>query len=347
MDYRFLGKTDIQVSALCLGTMTFGGQNTEQEAFEQLNLATEQGINFIDTAEMYSIPTSANTCGDSETILGNWLQQTSHIKREELILATKVTGPSRIKHIRAGNARLDADNIQQAIDGSLKRLQTDYIDLYQLHWPDRNTNFFGTLSYQHRENFDETPIEETLLALKQLVDAGKVRAIGLSNETAWGAMTFIHLAKCLDLPLVCSIQNPYNLLNRSFELNLAEISHREQLSLLAYSPLAFGTLTGKYRQGQQPQHARCTLFKEFKRYSNLQSIKAIEAYAELADQYNVSLTTLALAFIKQQSFVTSTIIGATSLFQLKENIAAFDVELDKEITAKINKIHAKYTYPAS
>ena len=344
MRYQQLGNSDIQVSSICLGTMTFGGQNTQAEAFEQLDYAIEQGINFIDTAEMYAIPTSAKTYGDTETIIGQWLKKTK--KRNDIVLATKVAGPSRIKHIRSGKARLDRENITAAINGSLKRLQTDEIDLYQLHWPDRNTNFFGSLNYQQDDKAIETPIEETLITLSDLVKAGKIRGIGISNETAWGAMKFLQVAEKLDLEEIVSIQNPYNLLNRSFELNLAEVSHRENLSLLAYSPLAFGTLTGKYRNNQQPENARCTLFKEYKRYFKPASIAATEEYAQLAEHFDLSLTAMALAFVYQQTCVTSTIIGATNLKQLQENIANYTIQLSKELLTEIEKIHAKYTYPA-
>ena len=344
MHYHSLGNTDIKVSELCLGTMTFGGQNTQADAFEQLNFAIEHGINFIDTAEMYAIPTSPKTYGDSERIIGNWLKKSG--KRQDVILATKVTGPSRIKHIRKGKARLDKQNIQEAIEGSLARLQTDYIDLYQLHWPDRNTNFFGSLSYQHKEDSIDTPIEETLFALADLVESGKVRAIGLSNETAWGAMKFLQIAEQLNLPRMAAIQNPYNLLNRSFELSLAEVAHREQLGLLAYSPLAFGTLSGKYINNVKPKKARCTLFKEYKRYFTPSSILATEQYAKLAKQNDLSPVQMALAFVNQQSFLISSIIGATSVSQLKENILSKDISLSKEVISEINSIHALHTYPS-
>ena len=344
MRYQQLGNTDIKVSSIGLGTMTFGGQNTETDAFEQLDYALDQGINFIDTAEMYAIPTSVKTYGDTERIIGKWLKQSK--QRNNIVLATKVAGPSRIKHIRAGKARLDKANINQAIEDSLQRLQTDVIDLYQLHWPDRHTNFFGSLNYQHDENADETPIEDTFLALSDLVTAGKVRTIGISNETAWGAMKFLHTAEKLGLDKIVSIQNPYNLLNRSFELNLAEVSHRENLSLLAYSPLAFGTLTGKYRNNQQPDNARCTLFKEYQRYFKPAAVEAIEEYAQLAARFDLSLSTMALAFVYQQACVTSTIIGATNLNQLEHNIACFKVQLPQGLSTEIEKIHTSYTYPA-
>ena len=343
MRFHTLGNTDISVSSLCLGTMTFGGQNSQEEAFDQLDFAIGQGINFLDTAEMYAIPTSINTYGNTERIIGKWIHQRAN--RHEIVLATKVTGPSRIKHIRNGKARLDKVNIQQAIDGSLQRLKTDYIDIYQLHWPDRHTNFFGSLSYQHDKHASETPIEETLCALSEFIQAGKIRAIGISNETAWGAMTYLNLADQLNLPRVVTIQNPYNLLNRSFELNLAEISHREKLSLLAYSPLAFGVLTGKYIHSK-PDNARCTLFKEFKRYFTASSLKATRKYAELAMQHNLSFAQMSLAFVNQQPFLGSTIIGATNIEQLSENIQSLDILLDDGIIKSINKIHAEHTFPS-
>jgi aryl-alcohol dehydrogenase-like predicted oxidoreductase len=323
--------------------MTYGGQNSQEQAFKQLDYATEHGINFLDTAEMYSIPTSPKTYGETECIIGSWLETRKN--RNGIILATKVTGPSRIKHIRGGKARLDQNNINEAINGSLKRLKTDYIDLYQLHWPDRKTNFFGTLAYQHETGFIETPIEETLYALAELVKSGKIRAIGISNETAWGAMKFIQLAEQLKLPRIISIQNPYNLLNRSFELGLAEIAHREQVGLLAYSPLAFGALTGKYINAQ-PANARCSLYKEYKRYFTPSSIRAVEKYAELAKKFNISMTQMALAFVNQQSFLTSTIIGATNLAQLSENIQSEDLLLNDDLFNEIEKIHAQHTYPS-
>lgn len=343
MHFNTLGNTSIKVSSLCLGTMTFGGQNSQIKAFEQLDYAIEQGINFIDTAEMYAVPTSPKTFGNTERIIGNWLEQKKN--RQDLILATKVTGPSRIKHIRHGKAKFDKSNINQAIEGSLKRLKTDYIDLYQLHWPDRNTNFFGSLSYQHDDNESATPIEETLYALAELVKAGKIRAIGISNETAWGAMTFLHIAEQFNLPRIVSIQNPYNLLNRSFELALAEISHREKVSLLAYSPLAFGVLTGKYIDNQ-PDNARCTLFKEYQRYFTKSSLQATQKYTALAKQHDLSPAQMALAFVNQQSFLTSTIIGATNLIQLSENIQSNTLLLNQELLNEIEKIHAQHTYPA-
>lgn len=344
MHYNTLGKTDIQVSSICLGSMTWGHQNTREDAFSQLDYAIDQGINFIDTAEMYSVPTQSGTYGATETIIGEWLGARGN--RDNVVIATKVAGPSRIKHIRDGNARLDQKNIRAAIEGSLKRLGTDYIDLYQLHWPDRNANFFGKLSYQHDENEQQTDIVETLNALSELVQEGKIRTVGLSNETAWGTMKFLYHAEQQQLPRVSSIQNPYNLLNRTFETNLAEVSHRETVGLLAYSPLAFGALTGKYHNGARPDGARITLFKEFKRYFTSSAITATEKYCQLAQDNGLSPAQLALAFVNQQPFITSNIIGATSLQQLVENIDSTKIQLSDEVIANIDDIHAQHTFPA-
>jgi len=324
--------------------MTWGHQNTEAEAFEQLDYAVERGINFIDTAEMYSVPTQPDTYGASESIIGKWLKQSCN--RDKTIIATKVAGPSRIKHIRGGKARLDRENIIKAVEGSLRRLQTDFIDLYQLHWPDRNANFFGKLAYKHDDKEQSTDIRETLDVLAELVEVGKIRSIGLSNETPWGVMKFLSLAEQYDLPRVASIQNPYNLLNRTFEMALAEISHREDIGLLAYSPLAFGALTGKYRNNSKPDGARLSLFREFKRYLTDASISSIEKYSELAETNELSPAQLALAFVNQQPFVTSNIIGATSLNQLQDNIDALSITLDDELINAIEKIHQEHTYPA-
>jgi len=344
MRYNTLGKTDISVSAVCLGSMTWGHQNTEADAFEQMDYAIDQGINFIDTAEMYSVPTQADTYGRTETIIGKWLKARGN--RDQIVIATKVAGPSRIKHIRGGKACLDQQNIRAAIEGSLQRLGTDTIDLYQLHWPDRNTNFFGKLSYQHDANEQLTPILETLNALSDLVKEGKVRAIGLSNETAWGVMKFLQLAEQYALPRVCSIQNPYNLLNRTFEMSLAEVAHREELGLMAYSPLAFGALTGKYRDGARPEGARISLFKEFKRYFTPSALTATEKYCQLAEDHGLTPAQLALAFVNQQNFLTSNIIGATSMQQLSDNIATSNIKLSTELLTSIDQLHAEHTFPA-
>ncbi len=343
MQYNTLGATDIKVSELCLGTMTFGEQNTETEAHAQLDLAIETGINFIDTAEMYAIPPKAETYGLTETYIGRWLQKTG--RRDQLILATKVIGQADwMPHVRGGKARLDRSNIEQAVDGSLRRLQTDYIDLYQIHWPDRATNFFGKLGYQYQEDQNATPIAETLSVLSDFVKAGKIRYVGISNETPWGTMKYLQLCERPKLPRIVSIQNPYNLLNRTFEIGLAEVSHRENVSLLPYSPLAFGVLTGKYLNAQ-PSKARLTLFPGYARYSNASGLKATQAYVDLARRYNIIPSQMALAFINSRPFVCSNIIGATTTDQLKENIGSLDVQLDENVLKEIDDIHQIHSNP--
>ncbi len=315
MEYIKLPNSTLEVSKLCLGTMTFGEQNSEAEAFSQLDFALERGINFIDTAEMYPVPPIAKTQGLTETYIGNWLQQSG--KREKVVLATKVSGPRNCPHIRE-NFSLDRRNIHLAIDDSLKRLKTDYVDLYQIHWPQRQTNCFGKLNYPYPDKQEEVTLIETLEALSELVKVGKVRYIGLSNETPWGLMSFLRLAEKHELPKVISIQNPYSLLNRSFEIGLSEISHYEGVKLLAYSPLAFGCLSGKYLNGAKPEGARCTLFERFSRYFTPQGIKATEAYIDIARKYNLDPAQMALAFVYQQPFVGSTIIGATDWCNWKQ-----------------------------
>ena len=343
MKQRTLGQTDIRVSELCLGTMTWGEQNSEAEAFTQLDLATAEGINFIDTAEMYPVPPRAQTQGLTEQYLGNWLAARGG--RDKLAIATKVVGPGDgLSHIRGG-PRLTADHVRRACEASLKRLQTDYIDLYQVHWPDRNCNFFGKLGYEHSTSEDATPIAQTLAALAELVQAGKVRHIGLSNETPWGVMEYLRLAERHGWPRPVSIQNPYNLLNRSFEAGLAEIAHREQLGLLAYSPLAFGALSGKYLNGSKPEGARMTLFSRFSRYTGSHADAAIQAYVELARANDLSPVQMALAYVTSRSFLTSNIIGATSLSQLRENLGSARVTLSEEVLGAIAELHRVYTYP--
>jgi aryl-alcohol dehydrogenase-like predicted oxidoreductase len=340
-----LGRTDLEVTEICLGTMTWGQQNTQQEAFEQLDAAIDYGVNFIDTAEMYSVPTQADTSGSTETIIGNWFSERRN--RDKVILATKVTGPGDwLPHIRNGETRFDRKNIEAAIDGSLKRLQTDYIDLYQLHWPDRTTNFFGRLGFKYQESENQTPVEETLEVLNDLVKAGKVRHVGLSNETPWGAMKFLHHAEMNDWARPVSIQNPYSLLNRSYEVGLAEVSHREDIGLLAYSPLAFGMLSGKYLNNQWPENARLTLFKQFSRYTNPQAIAATEKYLAVAEKYGLDPVQMSLAFVTQQPFVTANIIGATSMQQLKTNLKSSELTLSKDVLKDLNQINVEHPYPA-
>lgn len=343
MEKRKLGQTGLDVSLICLGTMTWGEQNTEQEAFEQLDYAVDQGINFIDTAEMYPVPPRGETQGLTETYLGNWLAQRG--RRDDLIIASKVAGPGNGLTYLRGGPRLTRDHIRTACEQSLKRLQTDYLDLYQVHWPDRNTNFFGKLGYTHKDPEQATPIEETLEALNELVKEGKIRHVGLSNETPWGTSRYLHLAETRAWPRPVSIQNPYSLLNRTFELGLAEIAHREQVGLLAYSPLAFGMLTGKYMNGQRPEGARITLYKRFSRYLGERAENATAAYVALAKEHGLTPAQMALAWVNSRSFVTSNIIGATSMTQLQENISSADVTLSDELIKALETLHQEYTYP--
>ncbi len=343
MDYRRLGRSDITVSTVCLGTMTWGEQNTEAEAFEQLDYAVDQGINFVDTAEMYAVPPRAETFGRSEEIIGDWL--TARGGRDRLVVATKVSGPSdRFPYIRDGKLRLDRRHILQAVDDSLGRLKTDYIDLYQTHWPDRPLKAFGHLDYTHAEG-EETPVEETLAVLDDLVQAGKVRAVGLSNETAWGAMRFLTLAEAGKGPRMVSIQNPYSLLNRSFDVRLAEVAIREDSGLLAYAPLGGGTLTGKYLNGQKPAGARFVLFPDNRRYMGDRAEAAVAAYVALAREHGLDPAQMALAFVASRPFLTSAIIGATTMAQLKHDIAAKDLVLPRAVLDAIEAIHKIYTYP--
>ena len=348
MQFKTLGTSGIQVPEICLGTMTFGEQNTQEQGFAQLDYALERGLNFWDTAEMYPVPPKPETQGSTEAIIGNWLAARGG--RDKIILASKIAGPSQGgSQIRDGQTRFNAADIESALDGNLKRLQTDYIDLYQLHWPQRPVNFFGKLGYGNAEAHSEreiTDLAETLTALSNEVKKGRIRHIGLSNETPWGTLKFLHLAEQLGLEKVVSVQNPYSLLNRTYEIGMSEIAKYEGVGLLAYSPLAFGFLTGKFRNGARPANARVTLYSRFSRYSNPQSEWATEQYAQLAEQHGLTLTQLALAFIKQQFFVTSTIIGATNLDQLKENIDAFDINLSDDVLQGIEAIHRQQPNPA-
>ncbi|MCK5769164.1 NADP(H)-dependent aldo-keto reductase [Algiphilus sp.] len=342
MDYRRLGHSDLEVSLICLGTMTWGQQNTEAEAFEQIDYALDQGINFIDAAEMYPVPPMAETQGATETIIGNWLARSG--RREEIVLASKVTGKSAMDWIRGG-PRLTRQQIVEACEDSLQRLQTDFLDLYQVHWPDRATNFFGKLGYQHREDDDVAEIGETLGALAELVEAGKVRYVGISNETPWGLSEYLRLAHQHDWPRVVSVQNPYNLLNRSYEIGLAEFSWRERVGLLAYSPLAFGVLSGKYLGGEKPEGARLTLFERFSRYTGEIPEAATRAYVELAREHKLDPAQMALAYVNSRGFLASNIIGATTMEQLKANIASHDVALSSKVLKGIEAIHQRYPNP--
>src|SRR5699024_2754334 len=345
MNYRKLGRTDIEVSTLCLGSMTWGEQNTEAEAHEQIDYALDQGINFIDTAEMYPVPPKAETQGRSEQYLGNWLATSG--KREQVILVSKVAGRSNMDWFRANGetTRLTPQQIRSALEGSLRRLQTDDIDLYQLHWPDRSSNFFGKRDYQSTDDDGSVALADSLGELGRLAEEGKIRHVGLSNETAWGVMHSIACAERAGMPRIVNIQNPYNLLNRTFEIALAECTQREQIGLLAYSPLAFGVLTGKYLHGARPDHARLTLWERFSRYSSERGMAAAAHYIALAEKHGLSPAQMALAFVTSRNFVTSAIIGATSLDQLRNNIASMELTLSEDILERIEKIHSNDNNP--
>ena len=344
MKYTTIPHTDIRVSKICLGTMTWGNQNTPAEGFEQMDYALDAGINFFDTAELYPVPATADTYADTERIMGDWFA--SRKNRDKVVLATKIAGPGAYTaHIRTTG--FTPDSISEALKGSLNRLQTDYIDLYQLHWPERNTNFFGKRDYfpDHKEKWHEN-FQEILETLHRFVQQGKIRHIGLSNETPWASMKYIALAEQKELPRMKTIQNPYSLLNRTFEVGNAEVAHREQLGLLAYSPLAFGVLSGKYRNGQLPENSRLKLFPRMARYNSDQSRDATEAYAAIAEKHNLTLTQLSLAFVTDRPFVTSNIIGATTMEQLKENIDTAGITLSQEILAEIDEVHDRIPNPA-
>ena len=340
MNYRTLGATNIQVSEIGLGTMTWGEQNSESEAFEQMDYALAQGVNFFDTAELYPVPPRQETYAQTERIIGSWFERTG--KRSHIILASKIAGPGR-EHIRGGSKFVKA-HILQALEDSLARLKTDCIDLYQLHWPERNTNFFGQLNYQAQED-SFTPFEDILEVLGNCIQQGKIRAIGVSNETPWGLMKYLHLAELQSLPRVVSIQNPYNLLNRTFEVGLSEVSHRESVELLAYSPLAFGTLTGKYLNNQPLPNARLNKYPIYNRYSNQYAQVAIKNYIHLAQSLDCTPGQLALSFVLSRPFTTSALIGATNLSQLEENIKSCSVTLNRSVLDEIERIHTQHPFP--
>ena len=344
MEYTNLPNTDIKVSKICLGTMTWGNQNTEDEGFAQMDYALDRGVNFIDTAELYPVPASKETQGRTSEIIGNWLK--ARKTRDQVIIASKVAGPGDYTaHIR--KTGFGGTSIQDAIELELKRLQTDYIDLYQLHWPERHTNTFGVRDFKPSPNDPWSDnFNEVLHELNKLVNAGKIRAYGLSNEKGWGSMRYIEEVRKDNLPKISTIQNAYSLINRVFEGDLAEISLREHMGLLAYSPLAFGVLSGKYIRGTAADNARLKLFPRFARYSSAQSTEATKAYLALAEDLGMSLTTLSLAFVNQRPFVTSNIIGATTLEQLEENINSIETKLCEDTLARINEIHAKIPNPA-
>lgn len=346
MEYRKLGHSDIDVSVICLGTMTYGEQNTEQEAHQQLDYALDCGVNFIDTAEMYAVPIKPETQGLTEQYIGSWVAGRSD--RDKYVLASKVAGPG-VDHVRGGT-QFTRQQITEALEGSLSRLQTDYLDLYQLHWPARNSNFFSRLDYiaDVGENLvaQEDIIHESLATLSDLHQQGKIRTIGLSNESAWGTMRYLELAKQHGLERIVTVQNPYSLLNRSYEIGMAEVSHRENVGLLAYSPLGFGVLTGKYQKEGGPKNARLNLWKDyFPRYVTPAGVTATEQYIALAEDNGLTPTQLALAFVNTRSFVISNIIGATTMEQLKENIETWDVTLSDDVMAGIQEVHQKISNP--
>ncbi|WP_026978520.1 NADP(H)-dependent aldo-keto reductase [Flavobacterium tegetincola] len=344
MKYNFLPHTETQVSEIALGTMTFGQQNTESEGHDQLDFALDSGINFIDTAEMYSVPSMKETSGSTEKIIGSWLKKSG--KRDQIVLATKIAGPNRGLEFIRDDLRFNAETIRLSIEKSLQRLQTDYIDLYQLHWPERKTNYFGQRSFVQEEDVWEDNIQHVLEVLQQLIKEGKIKHIGLSNETPWGIMRFLEESKKHNLPRVSTIQNPYSLLNRSFEQSLAEISHYENVGLLAYSPLAFGVLTGKFLTGESLPNARINLFPRFSRYNSENATKATILYAQIAKDNGLTLTQMALAFIRQQFFTTSTIIGATNLKQLQENIQTSQMVLTQSAIDAINQVQDVFPNPS-
>jgi aryl-alcohol dehydrogenase-like predicted oxidoreductase len=346
MEYRTLGRTDIKVSVIGLGTMTFGEQNTEADGHAQIDYALDQGVNLIDTAEMYSVPPRAETYGSTERIIGAWLKKSG--KRDKIVLCSKVAGPThvlQVDYLRGGRTALDRKSILTAIDSSLQRLQTDYIDLYQLHWPDRTTNFFGQMGYRHTENEDTVPIEETLEVMTDLVRAGKTRHVGLSNETPWGMHRFLQVADQRGLSRVVSIQNPYNLLNRIFEIGLAEMAIRENVGLLAYSPLAFGVLSGKFLQGARPPESRVVRWSRFARYSGEIAEKTTAAYVEIARQHGLDPAQMALAFVNRQRFLTSNLIGATTMAQLKTNLGSMTINLSEDVMKAIEAVHRAQPNP--
>ena len=344
MNYKKLGNTDLDVSTICLGTMTWGEQNTQEEGFEQMDYALEKGINFFDAAEMYPSPCRKETYGETEKVIGNWLSERKN--RDKIILASKISGPG-MSYIRGGGLQFSEENIALAIENSLKRLKTDYIDLYQLHWPERKTNFFGKLGYEHKEDSNEwNDFEKILIALEKFIKEGKIRYVGLSNETSWGLSKYLEISKTKKLPKMMSVQNAYNLLCRTYEIGLAEVSIREKSGLLAYSPLAGGFLTGKYINNNLPENSRQKLFAEYyTRYSKPYAVKIIEKYFNISKKFDLNFAQMSIKFCEIQKFVTSTIIGATTMEQLKTNIESVNVDLDKEVIKEINNVHLMYSNP--
>ena len=344
MNYKKLGNTDLVVSTICLGTMTWGEQNTIKEGFEQMDYALDQDINFFDAAEMYPSPCRKETYGETEKIIGHWFSERKN--RDKIILASKISGPG-MSYIRGGELQFSEKNISLAIENSLKRLKTDYIDLYQLHWPERKTNFFGRLGYEHKEDSNEwNDFEKILIVLENFIKEGKIRYIGLSNETSWGLSKFLEVSKLKKLPKMMSVQNAYNLLCRTYEIGLAEISIREKSGLLAYSPLAGGFLTGKYQNKNLPENSRQKLFAEYyTRYSKSYAAEVIEKYFNISKKFDLNFAQMSIKFCEIQKFITSTIIGATTMEQLKINIESVNVTLEKEVIKEINNVHLIHSNP--
>jgi len=344
MKFRKLGTTDIDVSLICLGTMTWGTQNTEKDAFEQMDFAVSQGINFFDTAEIYSVPPTSDSYGKTEVMIGNWFEKRKN--RDKIILASKVAGPG-CGWIRGGGNNFDEKKIGEAIDGSLKRLKTDYIDLYQLHWPERSTNFFGRRDYLfNNKEGNWNSFESILQALEKYIKSGKIRHIGMSNETPYGLSRYLEISKNKGAPRMMSVQNPYNLVNRTYEIGMSEISIREKCGLLVYYPLAAGGLSGKYRNGEMPKDSRMALFKGWERHLNPLAMEAYDKYFELAKDFNLTMVQLAQSFVNSRPFVTSNIIGATTMNQLKENVESINVEFTDEMMERVNEIHNNNPNPS-
>ena len=344
MKFRKLGTTDIDVSLICLGTMTWGTQNSEKDAFEQMDYAVSQGINFFDTAEIYSVPPTSDSYGKTEAMIGNWFEKSKN--RDKIILASKVAGPG-CDWIRGGGNNFDEKKIGEAIDGSLKRLKTDYIDLYQLHWPERSTNYFGRRDYLfNNKEGDWNSFESILEALKKYIKSGKIRHIGMSNETPYGLSRYLEISKNKGAPRMMSVQNPYNLVNRTYEIGMSEISIREKCGLLVYYPLAAGALSGKYRNGKMPKESRMTLFKGWERHLNPLAMRAYDKYFKLAKDFNLTMVQLAQSFVNSRPFVTSNIIGATTMNQLKENVESINIEFTDEMMERVNEIHNNNPNPS-
>ena len=344
MKFRKLGTTDIDVSLICLGTMTWGTQNTEKDAFEQMDYAVSQGINFFDTAEIYSVPPTSDSYGKTEVMIGNWFEKRKN--RDKIILASKVAGPG-CDWIRGGGNNFDEKKIGEAIDGSLKRLKTDYIDLYQLHWPERSTNFFGRRDYLfNNKEGNWNSFESILEALEKYIKSGKIRHIGMSNETPYGLSRYLEISKNKGAPRMMSVQNPYNLVNRTYEIGMSEISIREKCGLLVYYPLAAGGLSGKYRNGKMPKDSRMALFKGWERHLNPLAMEAYDKYFELAKDFNLTMVQLAQSFVNSRPFVTSNIIGATTMDQLKENVESINIEFTDEMMERVNEIHNNNPNPS-